>query len=77
MQAIRLTLPTEEAAPQSPATKKAKAGTGATAFPSILSGVQRASGTAAEGGARAAQRLVLGGEGTAALEGTAANGDEG
>ncbi|MCS3698867.1 hypothetical protein GGQ20_000159 [Salinibacter ruber] len=77
MQAIRLTLPTEEAAQQSPATKKAKAGTGATAFPSILSGVQRASGTAAEGGGRAAQRLVLGGEGAAGLEGTAANGEEG
>ncbi|MCS3631820.1 hypothetical protein GGP55_002431 [Salinibacter ruber] len=77
MQAIRLTLPTEEAAQQSPATKKAKVGTGATAFPSILSGVQRASGTAAEGGGRAAQRLVLGGEGTAGLEGTAANGEEG
>ncbi|WP_251951814.1 hypothetical protein, partial [Salinibacter ruber] len=68
MQAIRLTLPTEEAAQQSPATNKAKAGTGAKAFPSILSGVQRASGTAAEGGGRAAQRLVLGGEGTAGLE---------
>ncbi|MCS4194898.1 hypothetical protein GGP50_003135 [Salinibacter ruber] len=77
MQAIRLTLPTEEAAQQSPATKKAKAGTGATAFPSILSGVQRAPGTAVEGGGRAAQRLVLGGEGTAGLEGTAANGEEG
>ncbi len=36
MQAIRLTLPTEEAAPQSPATKKAKAGTGATAFVAVL-----------------------------------------
>ncbi|WP_251953373.1 hypothetical protein [Salinibacter ruber] len=76
MQAIRLTLPTEEAAQQSPATKKAKAGTSATAFPAILSGVQRAPGTAAEGGGRAAQRLVLGSEGTAGLEGKTANGDE-
>ena len=77
MQAIRLTRPTEEAAQQSPATKQAKAGTGATAFPAILSGVQRASGTAAEGGGRAAQRFVLGGEGTAGLEGKTADGEEG
>jgi len=77
MQAIRLTLPAEEAAQQSPAKNKATAGRDATAFPTILSGVQLSSGDAAEGGGRAIQRLILGGDGTAGLEGKTVNGEEG
>ena len=63
MQAIRLTLPAEEATQQSPAKNKATARPDATAFPTILSGVQLSSGDAAEGGGRAIRRLMLGGEG--------------
>lgn len=77
MQAIRLTLPAEEAAQQTSAKNKAKAGTAATAFPSVLSGVQRSSGDAAKGGERAVQRLVLRGGGAAGPEGKQANGKEG
>ncbi|WP_263788893.1 hypothetical protein [Salinibacter grassmerensis] len=76
MQAIRLTLPAEEAAQQTSAKNKAKAGTAATAFPSVLSGVQRSSGDAAKDGGRAVHRLVLRGGGAAGPEGKQANGKE-
>ncbi len=75
MYGIQIALPAETAAQQTSAENKA--GTVATGFPSILSGVQLSSGDAAEGSGRSVQRLLMGGGGKAGLEMKKANGEGG